>query len=154
MGKAEFAADKRVGSFLSYANYGEWHSSCFSTAPSRYARKKREKFVWLTLHNRDFCWNLCMFSCWVPCCILYTWSMSCARSGRKLEWFELKGVSEMGWRTSWAKNNKMQKRKSPNVGLEPTTPRLRVSCSADWASRADLVVVRWLPTALEFNLRF
>ena len=25
---------------------------------------------------------------------------------------------------------------SPNVGLEPTTPRLRVSCSTDWASRA------------------
>ena len=25
---------------------------------------------------------------------------------------------------------------APNVGLEPTTPRLRVSCSTDWASRA------------------
>ena len=25
---------------------------------------------------------------------------------------------------------------SPNVGLEPTTLRLRVSCSTDWASRA------------------
>ena len=25
---------------------------------------------------------------------------------------------------------------TPNVGLEPTTPRLRVSCSTDWASRA------------------
>ena len=29
-----------------------------------------------------------------------------------------------------------KKRISPNVGLEPTTPRLRVSCSTDWASRA------------------
>ncbi len=29
-----------------------------------------------------------------------------------------------------------KKSKSPNVGLEPTTPRLRVSCSTDWASRA------------------
>ncbi len=28
------------------------------------------------------------------------------------------------------------KRRSPNVGLEPTTLRLRVSCSTDWASRA------------------
>ena len=27
---------------------------------------------------------------------------------------------------------------SPNVGLEPTTLRLRVSCSTDWASRAIL----------------
>ena len=26
---------------------------------------------------------------------------------------------------------------SPNVGLEPTTLRLRVSCSTDWASRAN-----------------
>ena len=25
---------------------------------------------------------------------------------------------------------------APNVGLEPTTLRLRVSCSTDWASRA------------------
>ena len=29
-----------------------------------------------------------------------------------------------------------QKSYSPNVGLEPTTLRLRVSCSTDWASRA------------------
>ena len=29
-----------------------------------------------------------------------------------------------------------KKKVSPNVGLEPTTPRLRVSCSTDWASRA------------------
>ena len=28
---------------------------------------------------------------------------------------------------------------APNVGLEPTTPRLRVSCSTDWANRADFV---------------
>ena len=28
---------------------------------------------------------------------------------------------------------------SPNVGLEPTTLRLRVSCSTDWASRADCI---------------
>ena len=25
------------------------------------------------------------------------------------------------------------------MGLEPTTPRLRVSCSTDWASRADVI---------------
>ena len=30
---------------------------------------------------------------------------------------------------------------APNVGLEPTTLRLRVSCSTDWASRA--VIVMW-----------
>ena len=29
-----------------------------------------------------------------------------------------------------------KKDSSPNVGLEPTTLRLRVSCSTDWASRA------------------
>ena len=28
---------------------------------------------------------------------------------------------------------------SPNVGLEPTTLRLRVWCSTDWASRADML---------------
>ena len=32
--------------------------------------------------------------------------------------------------------NKSQKSEAPNVGLEPTTLRLRVSCSTDWASRA------------------
>ena len=32
-----------------------------------------------------------------------------------------------------------QKSYSPNVGLEPTTLRLRVSCSTDWASRAMLL---------------
>ena len=31
---------------------------------------------------------------------------------------------------------------TPNVGLEPTTPRLRVSCSTDWASRAVLNTLR------------
>ena len=30
----------------------------------------------------------------------------------------------------------ISKKWSPNVGLEPTTLRLRVSCSTDWASRA------------------
>ena len=30
------------------------------------------------------------------------------------------------------------KKRSPNVGLEPTTLRLRVSCSTDWASRANV----------------
>ena len=34
---------------------------------------------------------------------------------------------------SIAKKNKLQ---TPNVGLEPTTLRLRVSCSTDWASQA------------------
>ena len=33
-------------------------------------------------------------------------------------------------------NTRRNKNISPNVGLEPTTPRLRVSCSTDWASRA------------------
>ena len=32
---------------------------------------------------------------------------------------------------------------TPNVGLEPTTPRLRVSCSTDWASRA-VILAQWL----------
>ena len=32
--------------------------------------------------------------------------------------------------------NGMGKNNAPNVGLEPTTLRLRVSCSTDWASRA------------------
>lgn len=32
--------------------------------------------------------------------------------------------------------NSFPKRTAPNVGLEPTTLRLRVSCSTDWASRA------------------
>ena len=31
----------------------------------------------------------------------------------------------------------LKKRPPPNVGLEPTTLRLRVSCSSDWASRAS-----------------
>ena len=31
----------------------------------------------------------------------------------------------------------MPENSAPNVGLEPTTLRLRVSCSTDWASRAD-----------------
>ena len=35
-------------------------------------------------------------------------------------------------------SSSMQKETSPNVGLEPTTLRLRVSCSTDWASRALL----------------
>ena len=30
---------------------------------------------------------------------------------------------------------------SPNVGLEPTTLRLRVSCSTNWASRDDMLTV-------------
>ena len=33
--------------------------------------------------------------------------------------------------------DEMGQNTTPNVGLEPTTPRLRVSCSTDWASRAD-----------------
>ena len=36
---------------------------------------------------------------------------------------------------------------SPNVGLEPTTLRLRVSCSTDWASRA-LVDITFLKVSL------
>ena len=38
-----------------------------------------------------------------------------------------------------------KKRISPNVGLEPTTPRLRVSCSTDWANRADILVFETCP---------
>ena len=46
----------------------------------------------------------------------------------------IKVSNEIGW-----------KRKiSPNVGLEPTTPRLRVSCSTDWASRA----LHWMPPVI------
>ena len=51
------------------------------------------------------------------------------------------------WRKKWTKRFwnmlllwKEKKRISPNVGLEPTTPRLRVSCSTDWANRADILV--------------
>ena len=33
---------------------------------------------------------------------------------------------------------KHSRKSSPNVGLEPTTLRLRVWCSTDWASRADV----------------
>ena len=51
---------------------------------------------------------------------------------------------------------------SPNVGLEPTTLRLRVSCSTDWASRADACVgphtlvwflnfSTWLDTCIELQ---
>ena len=36
--------------------------------------------------------------------------------------------------------NEPCKTRSPNVGLEPTTLRLRVSCSTDWASRAVLTM--------------
>ena len=43
-------------------------------------------------------------------------------------------------------NNNVYSRKkksySPNVGLEPTTLRLRVSCSTDWASRAVCEVLK------------
>lgn len=54
-----------------------------------------------------------------------------------------------------------KKRCAPNVGLEPTTLRLRVSCSTDWASRAagepggsvgwshSLSVWRWLKFGLD-----
>ena len=34
------------------------------------------------------------------------------------------------------------KKNTPNVGLEPTTPRLRVSCSTDWASRDEYAQVK------------
>ena len=51
-------------------------------------------------------------------------------------------------RFRWEQNRKI---KSPNVGLEPTTPRLRVSCSTDWASQATCnheiehaIWLRWL----------
>ena len=37
---------------------------------------------------------------------------------------------------TFLKKIKNYKKWSPNVGLEPTTLRLRVSCSTDWASRA------------------
>ena len=41
-------------------------------------------------------------------------------------------------RRKWKERKKEKKNLSPNVGLEPTTLRLRVSCSTDWASRANL----------------
>ena len=43
----------------------------------------------------------------------------------------------------------LNKRKlfAPNVGLEPTTLRLRVSCSTDWASRA-----RWCTGVCKFTI--
>ena len=46
------------------------------------------------------------------------------------------------WNISWdimttSYANKQIKRNTPNVGLEPTTPRLRGSCSTDWASRDE-----------------
>ena len=41
-----------------------------------------------------------------------------------------------------------QKKSAPNVGLEPTTLRLRVSCSTDWASRARYAC----PNNLNLNL--
>ena len=37
-----------------------------------------------------------------------------------------------------------KKNYTPNVGLEPTTLRLRVSCSTDWASRAGGDMCPWL----------
>ena len=42
------------------------------------------------------------------------------------------------------------KKVTPNVGLEPTTLRLRVSCSTDWASRAD--VLWWSNLNYQLNL--
>ena len=41
-----------------------------------------------------------------------------------------------GWPCIWWPLSGKKKLRSPNVGLEPTTLRLRVSCSTDWASRA------------------
>ena len=40
-----------------------------------------------------------------------------------------------------------KKNYTPNVGLEPTTLRLRVSCSTDWASRAGGDMCPWLSTS-------
>ena len=49
---------------------------------------------------------------------------------------------ELSWFQSWWKKNY-----TPNVGLEPTTLRLRVSCSTDWASRAGGDMCPWLSTS-------
>ena len=38
-----------------------------------------------------------------------------------------------------------EKNYSPDVGLEPTTLRLRVSCSTNWANRAAYVVCGLIP---------
>ena len=35
-------------------------------------------------------------------------------------------------------------KEAPNVGLEPTTLRLRVSCSTDWASRAAYIQIQFI----------
>ena len=49
---------------------------------------------------------------------------------------------------------RISKKTSPNVGLEPTTLRLRVSCSTDWASRASVLTFyksqekQWWPFVL------
>ena len=51
------------------------------------------------------------------------------------------------WEDLHLNNNAKTKevdKSSPNVGLEPTTLRLRVSCSTDWASRAYLLWFFWI----------
>ena len=51
------------------------------------------------------------------------------------------------WQYLHLNNNAKTKevdKSSPNVGLEPTTLRLRVSCSTDWASRAYLLWFFWI----------
>ena len=43
---------------------------------------------------------------------------------------------EVGLWHRWLSDHGECEKTTPNVGLEPTTLRLRVSCSTDWASRA------------------
>ena len=45
-----------------------------------------------------------------------------------------------------------QKKCSPNVGLEPTTLRLRVSCSTDWASRAYCLLLLFVVRYFQYSV--
>ena len=68
---------------------------------------------------------------------------SLASDWSRVFWSSYEGVgsnptSDIFFLLNW--NLHLQKNTSPNVGLEPTTPRLRVSCSTDWASRALLIL--------------
>ena len=47
--------------------------------------------------------------------------------------------NQWNWGLSIKLMNTKKEKFEPNVGLEPTTPRLRVSCSTDWANQATHV---------------
>ena len=59
-------------------------------------------------------------------------------------WYHLK-ISDM---------QNTAKKIAPNVGLEPTTLRLRVSCSTDWASRATrFFLIFWITNVRKLSIR-